>query len=1576
MLRYFVGSVITLGLAVSAFAGPQSYATSTQKVRAGIVVLDSDLGVGSSGNGAPYAFYNLDKNTKVKPGGWNIMNPYGASRLSGYSLTRWQTLDPLANPQFNDQVTKAIAPYWEVFLSQLNDSQLADYDVLMCTPTARASLNPTERERLRRFVDQGGILWVDLGKLPSSTSIDQINGFPLAFRGDIFSGTANLQSDFSQPLLSKPNLLSSRDSELLNGNSRATSAFSLSSITLNPRLRGIFSALIDDFGQLEPVTIVGGKATIAVARIGDGFMVVTGRGATVKLNATRSSGTNNRFQAESPALDADGLASAKFAVNLISMAGEFRQQAGGSRKTNSSAVSVSAPLLRRFTGDLASTNTSSASPVFYKGMMFASVGDHIVAYDANPSADLDRDGDSDDGKRDFGNGTGQDVLWTSAAMPGPISAPLCVEVPDSTVGPVDQVIVVDARGAVHAFSAFDTNPSTGFIDQSGNPQTSLYDRAAPNGASVSTPPAPTTHEGYLYVADQVARGTGDQGRIWILDLSTGQYLRSPTRSPYVLGGTGTHVNLPSLSTSPTIGYISNNDGSGGMDKVAYVGFDGSEPAQPNQGAGIVSIWIGARGEKPADVTATGGTLQVTTRASQQGGLGLKTGPRSGLLLHVIDQNGNPWSEATMAGYFQGVPYSTDGVITFTFAAGKTDLPAGVSVRVDYDIDWSDTNSDGLQSVVRGQLNLPDTSLGERKIVGNIAISPRGTIYAVMSSRKSATGGDFYAFRETSKGVFQCVTRYSLYDRHDILLNQVGTVSYDEVLFDKDPVNHYLPNYQPWGADDRRLRNFTFVGGPAVRNGQVFVTAVAAKKLKIGTFSLNFNSMILMAFKAEPAEPEFKVGDLPDGTVIVQPDVSRSQDRNAPEQQSILQSGAYTYDAERGVVRFDSLMNVERGPVQNCLSLSQPVIIRKPNSPDQLLEPDSVAGNWNPLLWYTVLIGLDRDGDAGDLYNASPVVLGNTVYVGGKSVIPDILNGNYNPTVNPIPTTTGMLNAFDAEISPNDPGLHAEEDDTASGATAPYRAWQKQLWTLSFASGVPKGSDHQLWPQNRGISSFDEYVVRLNQSTLPTSIGRAVWGVSGGDSTLVAWGPSGLATFNRADVVVCDEGRVGIYDASGNVVYSATAFANSGVNGEGAAGVATALVRPTRAYQQPDGSLLVVDTGANRIIQASLTGSETRTLRGFMLDINHIPTGFATNETTSFKSPRDVLSYGSYVTKGATDLVTNQQAIEYWVHYLVADGSNKRLVELIDRYSVDATSRRILDPIRVSMDDPSTPEVDVKSLPQLGVLLWHSPANVSGGQFEYNSVARVYVPPTGTTAGRFVYIASIGGALPTKVSVGLDTPATSDVVSSRSGNGGLVIFDPLNPNGSQVISKISLPDVSAAPFWDETAGKYQVTTDPILLAQRKGGDRYLSGVNSVAASLHSDGSIALMIADNNGVYEAGLGSPTTDTASVSWMMTSEMYQSMRRGNNTNAGNRPSGTNPKKLRALFARRLESGDILVVNGFVGRRQDGTVFSGEVLQLDGDTFSATAANGGFSIGTIRFDLNTISGARGLIAPVFANRR
>jgi hypothetical protein len=65
-----------------------------------------------------------------------------------------------------------------------------------------------------------------------------------------------------------------------------------------------------------------------------------------------------------------------------------------------------------------------------------------------------------------------------------------------------------------------------------------------------------------------------------------------------------------------------------------------------------------------------------------------------------------------------------------------------------------------------------------------------------------------------------------------------------------------------------------------------------------------------------------------------------------------------------------------------------------------------------------------------------------------------------------------------------------------------------------------------------------------------------------------------------------------------------------------------------------------------------------------------------------------------------------------------------------------------------------------------------------------------------------------------------------------------------------------------------------------------------------------------------------------------------------------------------------------MLVVNGYVGQRRDGTVFRGEVLQLDAETFGTTLTNGGFSIGTIRFDLNAISGARGLVAPVFADRR
>jgi hypothetical protein len=136
-------------------------------------------------------------------------------------------------------------------------------------------------------------------------------------------------------------------------------------------------------------------------------------------------------------------------------------------------------------------------------------------------------------------------------------------------------------------------------------------------------------------------------------------------------------------------------------------------------------------------------------------------------------------------------------------------------------------------------------------------------------------------------------------------------------------------------------------------------------------------------------------------------------------------------------------------------------------------------------------------------------------------------------------------------------------------------------------------------------------------------------------------------------------------------------------------------------------------------------------------------------------------------------------------------------------------------------------------------------------------------------------------------------------------------------------------------------------------------------------------MAIMIADSSGVYEAiydGSANPS-ETLPLRWMMPNEAYRVLRRSAGTN---QPTGANAP-LRATFARRLDSGDVLIVNGYYGPRRDGQAIGGEVIQIDGTTnviSTVNTPNMGFSSRSIMFELPPISGARGLVTPVYADRR
>ncbi|MEZ0327686.1 MAG: hypothetical protein ACAH95_17455 [Fimbriimonas sp.] len=1617
-------------IAIAPLAVAQTQAKRSQGIRAGVVIIDSaNAGGRPARSAAPHAWFMLNSDRWVKPASWNIYNPNAPSTLANVAplpdgrlrgWQRWNAIDPTFTPPVDTPLTKRHAAYWEVFLSDTSDAAMSQYDVLLLNPKYFASLNPLEREKLRRFVDRGGLLWIDPAGLngSGSTSVDMANNFPYAF-APYNVNSPTVRNDFTQPLLTSPHAISAEEMELINNDS--ASKFVMGPVDVTATMQQYVGGVVLEFQKYQPVSLVSTSPSIAIAHIGDGAIVVTARGASLKLNrpfgATMTS--NIRFSAADPVFDRDTYASAKLAVNMISLLTEFRQGAGGSRKSGSSAIDIGAPLIRR----TATQGSVTSAPTVFKGMVVATLNDRLIVYDADPYRDLDGDGNSDDGMPDLAFGASEDVVWMSAPMPGPVSTASCIDVPNSiikddrNVAVKDQALVVDSTGTVRVFDlgrkfngVFSNDPTTdGAAINSRQPVASI---APPNGApdnSSRTPNSVTIHEGMGYVSDLVTPGGlggGLRGRLWVIDLAAGAIMSS--EKPWYLGGVGSPAQqLPPFANSPSVGYIQIQDNSGGMDRVAYLPFNASSNGVPS--AGVISLWLGAKGERPSDYEPkdnnTGNALVITTRASQQGGLPiyLPTFPSPmGVKLSLVTATGDVLNAGQMNAIFDGSA-PTDlggGVLSFKFRTGVTQLPPNVKgVRIDYWIDLGDGDSGTLAQIERGRVNLPDKTSGaidtvRRKILGPVALSPSGSFFVVSQQQPSGTlnpdgandyrdRGGVYGFREEGRGLFKMIMRWEMYRTHSIQKNGAERVTYPGTLFDMDPFR--LMVFEATGLKfSGELKEARLIGGPVIRNGQVFVTARVTQSIGFAAVP----STVVMAFKADPEIAQVKVGDLPDGSQILQMDVARSNNPNIPEVPSILAGANYSYDSRTGTVRFENLATVQKGVIQNSISLSQPIIIRRPGMPDELLEPEAPivlrlgttgrGARWNPMLWYSVIQGLDVS-NAGPPNDTVPsngaFASGDTLYVAGRSYTASALRGG------PL-TPQGVLYAIRTDVSPNDPYLFSmdplAEANNRPGMLkvrppiAPERPWLSQFSQMRISGPAGPNSAFEanpgfLWPQLRGVASVDDYLVRINQTSLSGNGANSTSarGVVGGDGALIAWGDRGLYTFSKTDFLVADEGRIAQFDPSGNMLWSTSASGTAGETSTNPTGNVRPLVKPSRAYRMSAGQILIVDTGGNRVAMLDQTGAETRTISDFKLDPNAVPAGFELNETLALKAPRDVLMYTTYEQPGVSKLVTRGDGMavtawEYWVHYLVADSGNNRLVEVIDRFKWDINRGLI------------GTTVTVNNQPQLGVLFWHSPANVSGKQFAYNSINRTWMTTSGQ--GRYVYVAGIGGGLPTKVDTGLDPSGGAGTTrESRDGNGGIVIFDPANPRGTVVFNKVAIPGFGANVF-------YNPSTKTFNSPASTGSPRPIGEVGSVTTRLVPNGgtgALAIMFTDPAGVYEAIYdGSPDPgEVLSLRWMLPNEAYRVLR----GLQGDGSPKNNNLPLRATFARRLDSGDILIVNGYYGRRYGGEATGGEVLQLDGTPNAGgtiTATNMGFGPTSIMFELPPISGARGLVTPVFADRR
>lgn len=1616
MLRRWIGSLLLIG-SLSAASAQQTYATRTTEVRVGVVILDANRTPGNViANDAPFVWLNADRNSRIKPAGWDFRNPNAPSRVSDDIAARWTTLSPGNPPIAGRPITKINAAYWEVQLSGVNEAQMAEYDALLVPVYRGLQLNTAERERLRRFVDQGGVLWVDVN---NATIVDIVNNMPLPFRVNNGGNQGARSTDFFHPLLSVPYSIPLGAVDALSDNLQSTVNFVTFGDPAMATISQLQAPLPNTSLGLQSIAANNNGSIISVGRIGDGYVVVTGRGFARVANATRTtSGVNPNvgYFAATPPTDRLGDISARFIVNLVSLRNASEQPNGGTRRQNSVPIDAGAPLLKRFdsapepisgTGLVARGNVS---PVAYKGLLVVATDNKVVVYDANPRTDQDGDGNPDDGIVDLQTGSSYDKLWESANLTGPISSPATAQVPNPATGvPQDQILVTDGNGRLVILNAFPTDAQGRILASTNVAPAATINAPGANTATGVRSPAPVVHEDIVVVGGLTS--AQNAGRLWIYDPRTGQVVNSAGGDFTIAGG-----QIPQFDLNPTVGYIPIADNSGGVDRVIYLaGIPNNTPSYPT--AGITSLWIGAKGESPGpgNVSTNGTVLTVETRASRAtpplpiylppvGGNPPAQGSGLGVKLTVIDPStGDPWTAAQMQAVFDGsITQTSDGRLNFGLSSPlPTDVNGNlaVSIRIDYTIDWGQVSSAGLvDAIVRGTINLPDELPNPpRRFLGNLAISPRGTVYGVLStgdnSNLARAGGTFYAIREENgRGSFRVITRYDLYGPHT-LNSSAGSTSVPATVGDTDPLVT-LPGATILAGDFARL---TFTSGPAVRNGIVYVVAVGNKSGSIPTPFIPFT--VLLAFQAEPDNPVIRVGDFPQGSSIVQADVTASAGTNKSNPNRFIARpfNDFVYDSTAGTITLNNLANNQRGLVQSTLSLSQPVIVKSPNTSDRMLYPESNGGRWSPLLWFHVWHGTRTE--------VAPVVTGETVYLAGSSSLPPILLRGF-PS-NPLQLQEFALGtALDADVAPDDPFV----------VSLTTRPWLRQVIRVRPNGGDIDPNPMVRWPQIVGTTSFDSFRQRLLQSIIgPTPASNKSTKAAG----LIAAGGSVIAVaksrnngfdptaddnvaffsgFGRADFVVADQGRLARFDPAGNPVWAIDSNSATGpVADTGNSSLTTPLVRPVRAYPVGDNDTLVSDAGANRVVRLDPLGRELRSIRGFRLDPSFRPDGLAANAPTTLKEPSDAVVFGAYVP--AAFVQARSLAVpggvysnEYWVRYVIADTGNRRLIEVTDRYTVGPDGRTIGDPVTVN------------GVAQVGILTWHTPSQYSGRNWGYTTITRVVRNPLANT--NYYYVAAIGNTLATNTSAGLDTPTLTNPRESAEGNGSILFIDPATGT-VEVISQVQVPSMPQNVFWSDATNSFSSAAIPEMINNRA---KRLGSLTSVTAR-NEGNQTAIMFTDSTGVYEIV---PVTPDGSgnrwrVRWMLPNEAYRVMRGIYNLydttrpapfNVPGTPSSRNAFDLRAMYARRLDSGEVLVVNGYNGTTRgdfqaggqflNRLPFSGEVVQVDGsfDTavdpanpnanpgFSFLKTNLGFGTFSIRFELPPITNARPLIQPVFADRR
>jgi hypothetical protein len=1484
---------------LSAWADGRGYEPRTVPVNAGVVMFNANDTLVRD----VYTFYAMDRRTDLKPLGLSFRNPFAPA-----GTTRNQ------------------AAYWLVDVSRLNDNQLARYRILLISRTSWDEMTAEIREKLRRFVDGGGTLWVDMPQQGASGKLFFPEVAPVANRQPI--NIVNL----NHPLLRGYYTLT--PAEIAN---------------LGLRGRGFGGGALNISANrpvLQIVTAVDANTpVIAAATYGSGRIIVSAAGIAAAINA--------------PLVDTDGSVperareylmeavpdlELKFAYNLVRWAGAGSSDAFNARRANAVADQYGAPLGIRWRDDNTQYSLQNGTPVVYGGLVFVVSGNNLICYDAVPSRDLDGDGRADDGIPDYERGESFDKVW-EVNLGGQSSPPVVVETPSG----LQVVVLVGNPGAGLLGAATRlarTHPPCRTTDLVGRlARTRL---PAPTTADGQIP-APIVIDNTLLLVPSLHQvGTQQSAGFYAVLLSDNPDVvrsRNVTPNEWYQPRTGNAGNwlLPAAA-----GYVPNYGQGGGNDIVVYFGTTRDVGGTgTNQVEGVQAFWIGAKGEVLTPAINSAGVYLGYLRSRITGRARYYVPDDISHPLHPrvfrINNITGEFEDITSLCEFN--PLAEQGRINYS-----GDI-TGYTFIVDYYIDWAYATNFNI--MFRTFASLPPFSEGSTvppQRLRGFTLAPNGVLYITTGTdgtdpntasgsvialqeqspptQQQTRGGSKVLWRWQSHGGYQQVVPGP--ERPDPVIVPPSTVYREPNEYFMRFVGRFLrfshdfaPNAN--AEPQRQWMNFTFKGAPIYYDGAVY--AFAEGQARVGPFGFPYT--VIIALDAEPEQFVIDLG----APIAATGDIRISQrdyGRSGPNPiTNIVSTLTYSpnspnpdikVDFTTGQIRITGFAQAEGGGqirlLENVLSLTQPVQVSIGNTFNTLVNPDSIAGNWNNLRWYAVLLGQQL--------KANPVVVGDTMYLPCEITV---------PTDSGLQTFGGIL------------GI----------ATDPYRLQPDLAQRKDQAGTVPRVDPNNplkyqsiiRWP------FIDDLITNLERNPDPEAflrelfrrfaegfkLGTGLSPIAVGEGLLVISSSQGLHAYSRQSTIIADESRLLEVDTAGRVVWSTENTQLDFYTGSIVASKARYPITPNaRVYRYGENELLIVEPERNRIAIIDRAGAEIRTITQFIPDrvplrdtngnitriidlrdeawaaANNLPgSNYIAGAPTNLRNPTDVTVWTEFV-PATRNPYTYRQQLEYWIHYTITDAGNARVVDIVDRYVVDPQTYTVGAPVQ-------HPDLG----PMLGVLYWMTPSQRLERNYRYVS------------AQRFEYWDG------TQTRIGFATLVQNTAASAFEATGmGDLALDPRTPEAGMItlqlivngrdqtiyIRRMTLPDGRVVPI-----------LAPVAIDTAK-----------KSASGQGDAGLYLLVTTSTGVYELQVPLTGTigDTLPVTWMLTNEAYtNAVRRrigGNDLADDGNGNLLRPILFKPRQARYLPNGNVLIVNGYNGTtlvRSGNSVvereFPGEVFELNG---------------------------------------